>query len=241
MKVPLNHTLPISLCYSAQKVSKSHAKSSQDDFLCSSTTNFPWLSPTENWLVPDPNEFCHLYGRGTDTYHRKHMSRDNHPPLRDVTADTESTASLYCCMLDCVYKAVAWQRVVQIRYIINYFLSRKRGSVKVKNHVHSILWKRRRWMVSFCLSYNWTYLRWVRPSVLSEVKSRCMNTWTFRFCSITDNASSKVILLCPSILSRVVCKYLPYSDTQCFSFILTIHVLLYVHFVSLLSLEHVVV
>jgi hypothetical protein len=24
---------------------------------------------------------------------RKHMSRDQHPPLRDVTADTENTAS----------------------------------------------------------------------------------------------------------------------------------------------------
>jgi hypothetical protein len=59
----------------------------------SSTTNVPWLSPTENWLVPEPNEFCHLYSRGTDMHHRKHMSRDQHLPLRDVNADTEDTAS----------------------------------------------------------------------------------------------------------------------------------------------------
>jgi hypothetical protein len=57
------------------------------------TTNFPWLSPTESWLVPEPNEFCHLYSRGADTHHRKRMSRDHHPPLRDVTVDTENIAS----------------------------------------------------------------------------------------------------------------------------------------------------
>jgi hypothetical protein len=51
IRVSLNRTLPISLCYSTHKVFKSHVKSSQADFLySSSTTNFPWLSPTENWL-----------------------------------------------------------------------------------------------------------------------------------------------------------------------------------------------
>jgi hypothetical protein len=54
--------------------------------------NFLWLSPTQNWLVPEPNEFCHLYSRGTVTHHRKHMKRD-HPPLRDVTANTENRSS----------------------------------------------------------------------------------------------------------------------------------------------------
>jgi hypothetical protein len=36
IKVSLNHTLPISLCYSTYKVFKSHVKSSQTDFLYSS-------------------------------------------------------------------------------------------------------------------------------------------------------------------------------------------------------------
>jgi hypothetical protein len=92
--VSLNHTLLVSLHYSTHKVFKSHVKSSQAEFsYSSSTTNFPWLSPTANWLVPESNEFCHLYSPGTDIHHRKHMSRDHHPPLRDVTADTENTAS----------------------------------------------------------------------------------------------------------------------------------------------------
>jgi hypothetical protein len=31
-------------------------------------------------------------------HHRKHMSRDHRPPLRDVTADTENTAySIIAC------------------------------------------------------------------------------------------------------------------------------------------------
>jgi hypothetical protein len=94
IKVSLNHTLPISLSYSTHKVFKSHVKSWQADCLyTSSTMNFPWLSPTENWLVPEPNEFCHLYTRGTDTRRRKHMSRDHHSPLHDVTADMENTFS----------------------------------------------------------------------------------------------------------------------------------------------------
>jgi hypothetical protein len=46
------------------------------------------------------------------------MSRD-HYLLCDVTTDTENTASFYCCVLDRVYRAVAWQRVDQIRYSMN--------------------------------------------------------------------------------------------------------------------------
>jgi hypothetical protein len=42
------------------------------------------------------------------------MSRDHHPPLRDVTVDTEITPS--CCVLDRVYRTVAWQCVDQICY-----------------------------------------------------------------------------------------------------------------------------
>jgi hypothetical protein len=54
-------------------------------------------SLTYKCFVPEPNEFCRLYSRGTDTYHRKHMSRDQYPPLRDITADTENTASSIAC------------------------------------------------------------------------------------------------------------------------------------------------
>jgi hypothetical protein len=50
-------------------------------------------------------------------HRRKHVSLDHHPPLRDVTADTENSL-LYCCILHRVYRAVAWQRVDQIRYSI---------------------------------------------------------------------------------------------------------------------------
>jgi hypothetical protein len=50
-----------------------------------------------------------------DTQHRKHMSRDHHSPLRDVIADMEHTAS---SIVACVYRAVAWQRVDQIRYSV---------------------------------------------------------------------------------------------------------------------------
>jgi hypothetical protein len=49
------------------------------------------------------------------THHRKHMSRDHYLLLCDVTADTENSF-LYGCVLDCVYRAVAWQHVDQTRY-----------------------------------------------------------------------------------------------------------------------------
>jgi hypothetical protein len=55
IKVSLNHTLPISLQYITHKVFKSHVESSQADFLySSSTTKFPWLSSTGNWLIAEP-------------------------------------------------------------------------------------------------------------------------------------------------------------------------------------------
>jgi hypothetical protein len=44
------------------------------------------------------------------------MSHDSNAMLRDVTADKKP--SLYCCMLDHVYRVVAWQRVDQIHYCI---------------------------------------------------------------------------------------------------------------------------
>jgi hypothetical protein len=60
------------------------------------------------------------------------MSRDHHPPLCDVNADTENTTSsiaacayfgrglemtsFYCCMLEHVYGAVAWQWVFTLQY-----------------------------------------------------------------------------------------------------------------------------
>jgi hypothetical protein len=42
---------------------------------CTPSTNFPWLSPNETWLIPELNEFCHLYNQGMYTHHKKHMSR----------------------------------------------------------------------------------------------------------------------------------------------------------------------
>jgi hypothetical protein len=76
----------------------------------SSTTNFPWLSPTAKWLACFFACFCRyyytltrnylwtlldscLYSCGKDRHHRKHMSRDHYPLLCDVTADTENTSS----------------------------------------------------------------------------------------------------------------------------------------------------
>jgi hypothetical protein len=82
--------------------------------------NFPWLPTTENWLVHEPNEFCHLHSRGTDIQHRKHMSRDHYPPLREVTADKENRASSTVG----VYWAVAWKPVDKnpLKYIHLYIL-----------------------------------------------------------------------------------------------------------------------
>jgi hypothetical protein len=61
------------------------------------------------------------------------MSRDHHPPLRDVTADTENTASsivacadfgrglgtmsFYCCVLEHVYGTVAWYNMFSSKLI----------------------------------------------------------------------------------------------------------------------------
>jgi hypothetical protein len=80
-----------------------YVKSSQVDFLhCSPTTNFPWLSPTENWLIPEPNEFCHLYSRGTDTHRRKHMSRDHNPQLRESPRTRKTHLPLLLCVGPCL-------------------------------------------------------------------------------------------------------------------------------------------
>jgi hypothetical protein len=74
IQVSLNHTLSISLCCRTHKVFKSHVKSSQAHYLYSfSTTNFPWLSPIENWLVPEPNYVTYIAEERTcitgNTYH----------------------------------------------------------------------------------------------------------------------------------------------------------------------------
>jgi hypothetical protein len=54
---------------------------------------FPVAISYRELTRPEPNEFCHLYTRGTDTHHRKHMSLDYHPPPRDVAANTGNTVS----------------------------------------------------------------------------------------------------------------------------------------------------
>jgi hypothetical protein len=51
-------------------------------------------------------------------YQRKRMSLDHHPQLRDVTADTENTASSIVACWTVFIRVVAWQRVDQIRYNI---------------------------------------------------------------------------------------------------------------------------
>jgi hypothetical protein len=97
-------------------------KSSQADSLySSSTTNFTWLSPTENWLVPESYEFCHLYSRGTDTHQRKHMSRDHHPQLRDVTSDMENTASSTVACWTVFTELLPGNAPVKSVTIFNYF------------------------------------------------------------------------------------------------------------------------
>jgi hypothetical protein len=58
--------------------------------------------------------------------HRKHISCDHYPLLCDVTAHAPVARTKlkhsfpYCCVLDRVYRAVAWQRVDQIRYSIKH-------------------------------------------------------------------------------------------------------------------------
>jgi hypothetical protein len=118
IKVSLNHTLPMSLCYSTHKVFKSHVKSSQADFLySSSTTNFPWPSPLENWLVPEPNEFCHLYSQGTDTHHWKHISRDHHP-LQTRKTQPHLLLRVGPC-LQCCSLATSWSNPLYFLIIEN--------------------------------------------------------------------------------------------------------------------------
>jgi hypothetical protein len=52
------------------------------------------------------------------------MSRDQHPPPRDVTGDTENTASsIVACWT--MFTTVAWQRFDQIHYNICYLLLSK--------------------------------------------------------------------------------------------------------------------
>jgi hypothetical protein len=119
MKISLNHTIPIPLYYSTHKVFKSQVKSSQADLLfSSSTTNFSWLSLTKNWLVPEPNEFCHFHCRGTDTSSQETQVTWPPPTAAWLHRGHGKHSLLYCCMLDRVYKAVASQRVDEIHYNI---------------------------------------------------------------------------------------------------------------------------
>jgi hypothetical protein len=50
-----------------------------------------------------------------------HISRDRYPAIMWRHRGHGKNSFLYCCMLDCVYRAVAWQRVNQLRY--NVFIS----------------------------------------------------------------------------------------------------------------------
>jgi hypothetical protein len=63
------------------------------------------------------------------------MSRDHHPLLRDVTADRETHSLFYCCVLDRVYRDVAWRRVEQIGYNIYGRLSTGRKVTKLSRVV----------------------------------------------------------------------------------------------------------
>jgi hypothetical protein len=71
-------------------------------------------------VVPEPNEFYHLYvsqRNGHASQETRHVTTTH----RCVTSPrTQKHSLLYCCLLDRVYRAVAWQRVNQIRY--NVFL-----------------------------------------------------------------------------------------------------------------------
>jgi hypothetical protein len=73
------------------------------------------LSPIENWLVLEQKKFCHLYSRGTDTRHRKHMSRDHtqrymsSPWTRKTHAS--SIAACRSCLQNCCL-ATRWSNLL---------------------------------------------------------------------------------------------------------------------------------
>jgi hypothetical protein len=69
IKVPINHTLPISLCYSTHKVFKSHVKSSQAELLYSSVV----LVPIRTELTAHGSRY--IATERTWTY-SKHISHD---------------------------------------------------------------------------------------------------------------------------------------------------------------------
>jgi hypothetical protein len=59
-----------------------------------------------------------IAAKRTLTYSR-HISRDHYSTsLLAHQSDLQKHSFLYCCVLDCVYRAVVWQRVDQIRYSI---------------------------------------------------------------------------------------------------------------------------
>jgi hypothetical protein len=72
IKVSLNHTLPIPLYYSTQKVFKAHVKSSLADLLYSSVL----LVPIRSELIAHGSSY--IAAERTRTY-SKHISRDYYP------------------------------------------------------------------------------------------------------------------------------------------------------------------
>jgi hypothetical protein len=102
----------MSLHCSTHKVFKSHVKSSQTDFLYYSVLVDPIRSEHTAY-----GSRC-IAAERTWTY-SKGISRDRYPAnLLARRSDLQKTSFFYYCVLDCVYRAVAWQRVDQIRYIM---------------------------------------------------------------------------------------------------------------------------
>jgi uncharacterized protein (UPF0333 family) len=71
--------------------------------------NAPAIVSSSNWNVTPYSHYTH---------HREHMSRGHHPTLRDVTADTENTAS---SLVACLQSAdqIRCSMYVNIRFLQN--------------------------------------------------------------------------------------------------------------------------
>jgi hypothetical protein len=139
IKVSLNHTLPISLYYSTHEVFKSHIKSSQADFNCKLPVAIsyhklnsqlfwePHIAVARTCITENMShdrQCCVTSLRITEN-----TSCDPYTLLCDITAhalysngpsaDTKKTLPQYCCVvhvLECVYRAIAWQCFEQICY-----------------------------------------------------------------------------------------------------------------------------
>jgi hypothetical protein len=108
IKVSLHHTLPISLHCSIPEVFKSHGKSSQPDFLYSSA----FLVPIRSELSAHRSRY--IAAERTWTYSNTYDVIAIQPVYWRVDRTYRKHSFLYCCVLDRVYRAVAWQRVDQI-------------------------------------------------------------------------------------------------------------------------------